>query len=142
MVLHIKYTECSKRGISVISFDGDGDSRFMKAMRISTSLLTPGHVLLHEDQPNYSSYASIPKSWNKWFCIMLKPVMFVQDTIHLAVKMKSWLLNPNVVLKMGPACEAGAYHLQPFVQNLARKHTFYGEKIINHKDRQNFDAVV
>jgi len=73
----------------VISFGGDGDSRLMKPMLVSTSLLTPDHDPLHEDQPNYSSCASIPKSWNKWFCIMLKPVMFVQDTIHLAVKMKS-----------------------------------------------------
>jgi len=45
---------------------------------------------------------------------MLKPVMFVQDTVHLAVKLKSWLLNPNVVLKMGPTCEAETYHLQPY----------------------------
>jgi len=54
--------------------------------------------------------------------------MFVQDTIHLAVKLKSRLLIPNVVLKMGPTCEAGAYHLQPYMQNLARKNTFYGKK--------------
>jgi len=43
---------------------------------------------------------------------------------------------------MGPTCEAGAYHLQPFMQNLVRKSAFYGKKIINHKDRQNFDTVV
>jgi len=98
-------------------------------MRVSKSLLTSGHDPLHEDQPNYSSCASIPKSWIKWFCIMLKPVTFVQDTTDLSVKLKSLLLNPNVVLKMGPTCEAGAYHLQIFAQNLARKSTFYGKKI-------------
>ena len=51
------YTECSKRGISVISFGGDGDSR---AMRVSASLLTPAQDPLHGNQPNYSPCAALP----------------------------------------------------------------------------------
>jgi len=108
----------------VISFGGDGDSRLMKAMRVSlsTSLLTPDHDPL---QLNYSSCASIPKSRNNWFCITLKTVIFVQDTIHLAVKLKSRLLNPtvNVVLKMGPtSISLATLH--------GKEEHFYGKKII------------
>ena len=133
---------CSKRGISVISFGGDSDSRLMKAMRVSTLLLTPAQDPLHGNQPNYSPCAAFPKSWNKWFCIVQKPVLFVQDTVHLAVKLKSRLLNPNVTLKMGPNCEAGAYHLVTLRTKLGKEEHFLRERDINHKDRQNFDAVM
>jgi len=128
------YTECNKRGISVISFGGDGNSQLMKAMRVSASLLTSEHDPLHENQPNYSPCAAFPKSWNKWFCITLKTVLFVQDTVHLAVKLKSRLLNPNVALKMGPTCEAGVYHLATLHTKFGKEEHFLRERDINHKD--------
>ena len=126
----------------MIGFGGDGDSRLMKAMRVSVLLLTPAQDPLHGNQPNYSPCAVLPKSWNKWFCIVQKPVLFVQDTVHLAVKLKSRLLNPNVTLKMGPNCEAGAYHLVTLHTKFGKEEHFLRERYINHKDRQNFDAVM
>ena len=126
----------------MIGFGGDGDSRLMKAMRVSVLLLTPAQDPLHGNQPNYSPCAALPKSWNKWFCIVQKPVLFVQDTVHLAVKLKSRLLNPNVTLKMGPNCEAGTYHLVTLHTKFGKEEYFLRERYINHKDRQNCDAVM
>ena len=113
----------------------------MKAMRVSTSLLTPVTDPLHGNQPHYSPCAEIPKSWNKWFCITPKPVSFVQDNVHVAVKLKSRLLNPNIALKMGPTYEAGDITLQTYMQNLIRKSIFERERY-RSQDWQNFDAVL
>ena len=73
---------------------------------------------------------------------MQKPVLFVQDTVHLAVKLKSRLLNLNVTLKMGPNCEAEAYHLVTLRTKVGKEEHFLRERDINHKDGQNFDAVM
>ena len=40
------YNECKKRNIMVASFSGDGDSRIMKAMKISDSLFCSGNDTL------------------------------------------------------------------------------------------------
>ena len=90
-------TECSKRKIQVVSFGGDGDSRIMKAMRTVTGLFSKQFRLT----PPLQSI-SIPTMWSEWFW-MHKPCSFacVQDTVHIAVKLKCRLLKPSVVLPMG-----------------------------------------
>ena len=141
MELYI-YKECKKRGISVLSFGGDGDSRLMKGMRVSTSLLISITDPLLQDLPSYLPALNVPRSWNSWFCITLKEVSFVQDTVHLAVKLKSRLLNPKVVLKMGPTFEAGTYHVEMLRAKFGKEQHFLRQRDVNHKDRQNFDAVL
>ena len=99
--------ECSKINIQVVSFGGDGDARVMKAMRISTGLFSKEMKL----QPPLQSIA-IPTEWSEWFWTQ-RPcnVAYVQDTVHIAVKLKCRLLKPSVVLPMG-MYTAGAHHLQ------------------------------
>ena len=68
--------------------------------------------------------------------------MYVQDTVHLAVKLKSCLLNPKVELKMGPVFEASAYYIEMLCGRYGNNQHFLREKDVNHKDRQNYDAVL
>ena len=93
--------ECKKREITVISFGGDGDSRLMKAMSVS---------LFSESQLRINT-TIIPSAWNEWFWIK-KPsgVAYVQDVVHIAVKLKSRLIKPSIVLPMGMYL-AGGHHL-------------------------------
>ena len=136
------YSQCAERDISVVSFGGDGDSRVMKAMRISVSLLTsPNDPLLQELSASVSPITINP-SWNNWFCINPTVISYVQDVVHIAVKFKARLLNPSVKLKMGPSLEAGAYHLEQLRIKYGKEQHFLREKDLNHHDRQNFDAVL
>ena len=106
------YSQCAKRGISVVSFGGDGDSKVMKAMRISALLLTPPNDPLLQELSAPVSPFRINQSWKNWFCINPTAVSYVQDVVHIAVKFKARLLNPSIKFKMGPSLEAGAYHLE------------------------------
>ena len=119
--------ECSKRKIQVVSFGGDGDSRIMKAMRVFSKqiqLLPPLQLI------------SCPSNWNEWFW-MHRPcsVVYVQDTVHIAVKLKCR------VLPMGQYV-AGAHHLQIIKKYLSKDVHGLRERDIDHKDKQNFDAVL
>ena len=106
--------QCKKRGIRVISFGGDGDSRLMKAMRLSVSLFS-NHFELKQNPaltvPMNMDAVEIPSVWNDWFWIKRpSSVVYVQDVVHIAVKLKSRLLKPSIVLPMGNYV-AGAHHL-------------------------------
>ena len=123
----------------MVSFGGAGDSRLMKAMRVSTSLLTPVSDPLHGNQPHYSPCVAVLQFLSHgisgfWFCITQKPVLYVQDTVHLAVKLKSRLLNPNVALKMGQTYEAGGHHLATLRAKFGKEEHFLQKKDINQKD--------
>ena len=80
--------ECEKRGISVVSFGGDGDSRVMRAMQVCTGLFIND---ASTDIPLLSLKSPcIPESWSSWFHIKNpSAVAFVQDTVHIAVKLKT-----------------------------------------------------
>ena len=136
------YTHCAERGISVVSFGGDGDSKVMKAMRVSASLLTPSNDPMLKSISAPASPIRIDPSWKNWFSISPTMISYVQDVVHIAVKFKARLLNPAVKLKMGPSLEAGAYHLEQLRAKYGKEQHFLLEKDLNHHDRQNFDAVL
>ena len=136
--------QCKKRGIRVISFGGDGDSRLMKAMRLSVSLFS-NHFELKQNPaltvPMNMDAVEIPSVWNDWFWIKRpSSVVYVQDVVHIAVKLKSRLLKPSIVLPMGNYV-AGAHHLHIIQTTLGKNVHGLRAKDIDHKDIQNFDAV-
>ena len=129
--------ECSKRNVMVVSFGGDGDSRVMKAMRISTGLFSKEIKLLSPLQS-----ITYPTIWSEWFWMhSLCNIAFVQDTVHIAVKLKCRLLKPSVVLPMG-TYTAGPHHLQIIIKTMGKNVHGLRERDIDHKDKQNYDAVL
>lgn len=104
------YEECKKRDIHVISYGSDGDSRLMRDMHVSTSLSIPSTEPLLKLVPSIlDKIPCIPKAWKIWFNINLRAVSYVQDTIHLAVKLKTRLLKPSVILPLGPYVATSAH---------------------------------
>ena len=81
------FLECNKRGISVVTFGADGDSRELSAMQKSAPLMCKS-LSLDSLMSDVKSHP-IPSSWLTWFAIK-KPtsISFVQDTVHVAVKLK------------------------------------------------------
>ena len=59
------HKECESRKIKVIRFGGDGDSRIMKAMRVSTGLFSK-HIL-QETLLSPVQQVSYPTIWSEWF---------------------------------------------------------------------------
>lgn len=145
VMLHWQYIcqECQKRGITVLSFGGDGDSRLMKSMRICVGLYCSKQVLLvnHISKPTVSS-PKIPTRWLSWFRIQRpSSIAYVQDVVHIAVKLKSRLLKPSIVLPMGRYV-AGVHHIRLIQTTFGKDIHGLRERDVDHKDKQNFDAVL
>ena len=134
--------EFTKRNVAVISFGGDGDSRLMKCMKVSTSIVRTLSRSLSLNVPSNSfSPAIIPKDWRDWFHAETKTISYVQDTVHIAVKLKSRFLKPRIVLPMGDYTVTGD-HLYALKAGFPKDLHGLRLKDINHKDKQNFQAVI
>jgi len=136
------YEECNKRGMLVLSFGGDGDSRIMSAMKQSVSLMCSKEPLM-KDVPSSQSVPRIPTTWKEWFQIHPRStISYVLDVVHVGVKLKSRLLKPSILLPMGPQFFASANHLQIIRMEYGKDEHNLRECDVNHKDKQNFDAVL
>ena len=135
------HTECLKRGISVVSFGADGDSREMSAMSFSMQIGLPSRSKSPEQFLELPGL-SIPSEWKSWFCVG-KPtqIAYVQDVVHVAVKLKSKLMKPSQVLVMD-GYVAGVHHLRMLQETFPKDKHGLRERDLNHKDKQNFDAVI
>ena len=58
--------------------------------------------------------------------------------VHVAVKLKSKLLKPSVLLPMG-RCLAGIQHLQMIQMSFGKDEHGLREKDIDYKDKQNYN---
>lgn len=137
------YSECKKRGIKVVSFGADGDSRELKAMQVSTQLLSSSRALISSLAVSCNlQKLAIPSEWSSWFAVR-KPtaIAYVQDTVHIAVKLKSRLIKPSIVLPLGKYL-AGVHHLRLVQRTFSKEEYELRERDIDHKDKQNFDAVL
>lgn len=134
------YDQLNQRGIHLVSIGADGDSRELKGMHVSAQLLSSCQV---PTNPSFSiDKTSIPHEWNQWFA-MKKPtlVVFVQNTVHVVVKLKRRLLKPSIVLPFGTYV-AGVHHLRIVQQTFCKDQHGLRKKDINYKDKQNYDTVV
>ena len=133
-------TECEKRGIHVVSFGGDDDSRVMRAMQVFTGLYIDDALTAIP----CSSLKSpcIPELWISW-CNTKSPsaVAFVQDTVHIAIKLKTQLLRPSMMLPIGDYV-AGSSHLKILHANFGKDLHGLRLKDIDLMDKQNFDAIM
>ena len=96
------HSECAKLGIDVVNFGADGDSREMKSMRVSCHLQYKPDSSLQFSPSSFLPKMKLPKEWMEWFALKYPTsICYVQDTVHIAVKMKSRLLKPSIVLPLG-----------------------------------------
>ena len=143
VVLRWKYIlgECQKRGITVLTISSDGDTRLLTGMRVCTGLNDTSLNGLSDLVPK-STLSKVPPNWHSWFNLQRPTsVAFVQDTVHIAVKLKCRLLKPSIVLPMG-SYVAGAHHLHMLQATIGKDCHGLRERDVDHKDKQNFDAVM
>ena len=135
--------ECNKRGIMVTSFGADGDSRELCAMQTTTQVCLSSRQQKEMQYTKISTNSiNIPTQWSSWFAMQAPThISYVQDIVHLGVKLKARLLKPSIILPMGKFL-AGSHDLRLVQQSFGKDRHAIRERDINHKDRQNFDAVL
>ena len=104
----------------MVSFGADGDSRELKAMQVSTQLIS-SHDPITSLSPSFNlPKLVIPKEWVSWFAVKTPTVIaYIQDIVHIAVKMKSRLIKPSIVLPLGKYL-AGVHHLRLIQQTFGK----------------------
>ena len=110
------YAEFHKRNITVVSFGGDGDSQILKAMKVSCDFKLNTNDQLQHDQFQFSPSSLLKelpnmKQWSWFWLKQTAPVIYMQDYVHVAVKLKARLLKPSVILPIGDFL-AGSHHLK------------------------------
>ena len=92
----------------MISFGSDGDSRLLTALRISSKLYDYSSnqlsdLIITDDKiSSYSTPFKIPSAWDTWFSAKnVTSVSYVQDIVHLGVKLEARLLTHSQILPMG-----------------------------------------
>ena len=145
VMLRWKYIieQCAQRNITVLSFGSDGDSRLMKSMKVSASFRTPQPepLTVHLPPASLLHAPAIPSDWSEWYHIKPNGICYVQDTVHIATKLKSRLLKPHIVLPMGKFF-VNSSHLHAVKLTFQKDKHGLCQRDIDHKDRQNFQAVI
>jgi len=137
--------ESKKRNIEVVSFSADGDSRLLTSMCVESKLYNYSskiykYVEIVNDNDN-SSQIVIPKAWKSWCFVEQEiSVCFVQDPIHLGVRLKARLLTVSQIFPMGKY-SAIASHLHLVQASYSKEHHSLRLRDLNHQHRQNFEAV-
>lgn len=136
------YSECAKRKILVISFGSDGDSRNLKAMKISCQFNHSNDKSLIIKSPSVLADGMLyPEDWPWFWFRNPTTIAYIQDTVHIAVKMKARLLKPSTILPMGNFT-AGLHHLQILVESFGKEQHGIRHKDIDCNDKQNYEAVL
>ena len=136
------HSECMKLGIRVIAFGADGDSREMKSMRAACQLHYKPDDLTNSSLSSILPQMKLPKSWLNWFALKNPTnACYVQDIVHIAVKMKSRLLKPSIILPLGKYT-AGAHNLALIRTSFHKGEHGMREKDLNQKGKQNYESVM
>ena len=111
-------------------------------MQVSTNLFSSANTMAVLPPSISSDKVSIPTEWRQWFAANNPTaISYVQDIVHVAVKLKSRLIKPSIVLPLG-SYFAGVHHLRLVHRNYNKDEHGLRERDINHKDKQNYEAVL
>ena len=88
------------------------------------------------------SFGADGDSREQWFAVKNpSTISYVQDPVHVAVKLKASLIKPSIVLPLGYYA-AGVHHLRMVHKTFNKDEHGLREWDINHRDKQNYEAVI
>ena len=133
------HDELAKRGVKIINFAADGDSRLLRAMCVALHMSTD--PLLELNPNKCLDSVDVPTMLQHWIYTKHIPsILCVQDIVHIGVKLKARFLKPSVVLPLG-LYVATSSHLQILVKLFGKDQHGLRSRDLDHRDKQNFDAV-
>lgn len=124
--------ELKKVGIKVLGYSGDGDSRVLKAMRLTAGLGTTSY----NNDEDSRSYAEISGFQAK----ILPEIVCVQDHVHLENKWRTRLAKPNLLI-MGNYV-ASTNDLVTLVQSCTKEKHRLCANDLTLKDKMNFATTM
>ncbi|XP_031357928.1 uncharacterized protein LOC116181664 isoform X2 [Photinus pyralis] len=109
--------------IELLGFSSDGDTRLLKAMRLTTKLSN-----------------QVTEKW-KWFHMPLDTGnICTQDTVHIGTKLKTRLINQKVTLALGNFI-ASSDHLKTLIETVSKDKHLLTLGDLNSQDKMNFRSV-
>ena len=90
-------------------------------------------------RPHLSNYPN-ENSIKKWLCTNLHALFRVQDMVHVAVKFKTRLLKPSILLPMGDYIATSA-HLHILRHIYGKEKHGMRRRDLDSRDKQNFAAI-
>jgi hypothetical protein len=130
------YQECKSKGIRIIGYSTDCDSRYLQAMRKSLGFFAD---FVHDDHPDLLSI-DVLTTWSWFFMRHEQLYIFFQDPIHICTKLRNRLLSATTNLLLGNQLiniEPLLYmtnHYSKLDHSLVRSD-------VNPKDRQNYSSA-
>jgi hypothetical protein len=91
------YQQCKAKGIRVIGYATDCDSRYLHAMRISLGFFAS---FAYDDHPDILSI-DLPTNWSWFFMQHEQLYVCLQDPIHICTKLRNRLLSKKATLLLG-----------------------------------------
>ena len=134
------YSQCQKHNIANLSFGADGDSQLLSAMNISYQLNALNKSLYQLSPSFLASEIENPKKWTWFWLKKTGSVLYIQDYVLVAVRLKPTLLKPLVILPMGRFL-ASSDHLKILPSTFTKDQHRIRHKDIDHRDKQNFEVV-
>lgn len=114
--------------------DDYAPKQYQKVKLITKGMLTQNISKSHK--------CEIPQSWNSWLSSRnVTSIAFVQNPVHLGVKLKARLLTLSQILPMGNHT-ALSIHLSFLQASFSKEQHNLRAKDLDHQDRQNFEAVL
>uniref|UniRef100_A0A1X7TPL7 Uncharacterized protein n=1 Tax=Amphimedon queenslandica TaxID=400682 RepID=A0A1X7TPL7_AMPQE len=132
--------ELSLRGVRVVSFAADGDSRLMRAMHVTTHLISNNTNLSLNNDTTPLPILQGNLSIKRWLFTNLYALFCVQDMVHVAVKFKTRLLKPSILLPMGDYIATSA-HLHILTNIYGKEKHGMRRRDLDSRDKQNFAAI-
>ncbi|CAG9814528.1 unnamed protein product [Phaedon cochleariae] len=112
--------------IKIMGFSSDGDTRLLKSMRLASKL----------------SNSSVSSSW-EWYHIdelNFRGCSFVQDSVHIATKLRTRFLKYSVVIPLGKYL-ASVSHLQIVIQEFSKEKHLLCPSDLKPEDKMNFRSA-
>jgi hypothetical protein len=134
------YNQSLNQGVRVVGFSTDGDSRYLKAMRLCSHFfaqLPNFNFFKNNDQFNIK----IPEQWTWFFMNQQQMFLFMQDPIHVLTKLRNRLLSQVANLKMGDY-SIDLHDLINLVETRSKIEHNLIKSDVNPKDRQNFSSCL
>ena len=108
-------------------------------MKISSQLKNTDKSLYNLSPSPLIVELYLPQEWT-WYWSKMTSILYIQDYVHVAVKLKSRLLKPFIILLMGHYL-AGGHHLNILASTFTKDQHGLRQKDLDHKDEQNLDAI-
>ncbi|CAF1375253.1 unnamed protein product [Adineta ricciae] len=134
--LHI-YEECKTKGIRIIGYAADCDSRYLRAMRISLGFFSS---FRYHDRSDLFEI-ELPSNWSWFFMQPEQLYVCIQDPIHICTKLRNRLLSTTATLVLGNQL-ISTKPLFYLIDNFSKFDHALVPSDVNVKDRQNFQSCV